>query len=98
MQTDLELFEEFLRKNRALTKFKEALWEHELFQREISPKFLNPKHNRKHVLKKDVWEDFKQSACSPKYFISAYMSWVSNRRFWSNLDEEWKMFYSLMKL
>lgn len=45
MQTDLKLFEKFLRKNKALTKFKEVLWEKEKYYRAIYPKYLNPNLN-----------------------------------------------------
>lgn len=105
MLTDLELFEEFLRKERALMKFKEALWEKEKFNRVISPKYLNPNLNRKPILKKDVWDKFKETASrkevtsgSLKYYISSNIRWANNYMFWRNLNKKWKMFYNLMKL
>lgn len=103
MQTDLELFEEFLREHKALTKFKEALWEKEKFNRAVSPKYLNPELNRKPIPKKDVWDKYKEAAFSKevapgslKYCISGHIRWVKDFMFWKNLSDEWKVFYSLM--
>ena len=103
MQTDLELFEEFLRKNKALTKFKEVLWEKEKYYRAIYPKYLNPALNRKPILKRDVWVKFKETALNEKtnsvylkYCISGHIPWSNNSIFWRNLSDKWKMFYDFM--
>lgn len=105
MQTDLELFEEFLRKNKALTKFKEELWEKEKFIRSISPKYLNPNLNRKPILKKDVWDKYKETAFSKeatsdslKYCIFGHLGPTINLISWKNLSNEWMRYYDLMKL
>ena len=107
MQTTvgLKLFEEFLREHRALTKFKEALWKKEKYYRAIYPKYLNPSLNRKPVLKKDVWDKFKETALNEKtgsfylkHCISGHTPWSNNTIFWRNLSDKWRMFYDLMKL